>query len=126
MTLATDSQLAQMQQLEAQLLHTDFHKTPQQLELLLAEDFQEVSPTGSISTRAQVISWLLQKDPAHRWQFSEWQLSEPAPAVRLLRYHAMQCVPASPGKGARHVSLWCFNDKQHGWQLRFHQSSKVG
>ena len=115
----------QMQQLEEQLLNTDFRAAPQQLERLLADDFQEVSPTGSISTRAQVQSWLLQKDPAQRWQFSEWQLSELAPSVRLLRYHAVQSVPASQSRGALHSSLWCLDQARHCWRLHFHQSTKT-
>ncbi len=117
--------LSQMQQLEKQLLHGDFRQAPQQLELLLAEDFQEVSPTGRTSTRAEVINWLLQKDASHRWQFSEWQLDELAPAVRLLRYHAIQSVPPSLGKGALHSSVWCHDQHKGCWRLHFHQSSKT-
>ena len=123
--MTIDSPLLQMQQLEALLLHTDFRTAPQQLEQLLAEDFQEVSPAGNINTREEVIRWLLQKDPVHRWQFSEWQLSELAPTVRLLRYHALQCIPASRSKGALHCSLWCLDQARHCWRLHFHQSTKT-
>ncbi len=125
MTLVPDNLLAAMQQLEQQLLHTDFSQARQQLDSLLATDFQEVSAAGQVTTRQQVINWLLQKDPTHRWQFSQWQLSELSPAVRLLRYHAVQSVPPSHSKGALHVSLWCFSSEQQAWQLRFHQSSKA-
>ena len=125
MTTAAANLLVPVQQLEQQLLHNDFRSDPHLLDALLAEDFQEVSPLGQISTRAQVIGWLLQKDPLHRWQFSAWHCSELAPSVRLLRYHAVQCVPPSQSKGALHMSLWCYNHSQQCWQLRFHQSSKV-
>ncbi len=125
MTTTTDDQLLQMQQLEIQLLHTDFSKEPQQLDRLLTDDFQEVSPAGHLTTREQVVSWLLKKDSTHRWQFSQWQCSEVSASVRLLRYHAVQCVPPSQSKGALHVSLWCFSQNQQCWQLCFHQSSKV-
>ena len=75
--------------------------------------------------RAEVINWLLQKDASHRWQFSEWQLDELAPAVRLLRYHAIQSVPPSLGKGALHSSVWCHDQHKGCWRLHFHQSSKT-
>ena len=114
-----------LQQLEQQLLHTDFTASPAQLEAMLADDFAEVSPLGRSSTRAQVLEWLLHKDPLHRWHFSAWQFTTLAPAAALLRYHAVQSVPPSQSKGALHVSLWCFNSERHCWQLRYHQSSKV-
>ncbi|HTQ99183.1 MAG TPA: hypothetical protein VMH83_04300, partial [Candidatus Acidoferrum sp.] len=93
--------LAQMQQLEAALLHTDFRDDPAALEAMLAADFQEVSPLGSKTDRADVMQWLLQKDPAQRWQFSDWQVDEPAIGLRIVRYHAVRTLPASASKGAR-------------------------
>ena len=116
--------LADMPQLEQQLLHSDFRSQPSALEALLAPDFTEVTPVGTIASRSDVIAWLLQKDPAERWQFSDWQLSELADDVRMLRYHAVRCVPASASKGARHVSLWRFDAAGQRWQLSFHQSTK--
>lgn len=116
--------LADMPQLEQQLLHTDFTAQPAVLEALLAPDFTEVAPTGAVASRSEVIAWLLQKSPHERWQFSDWHMQELAADVRMLRYHAVRCVPASTSKGARHVSLWRFNAAQQSWQLFFHQSTK--
>ncbi len=116
--------LADMPQLEQQLLHTDFRASPEALDALLAPEFSEVAPTGAVASRSDVIAWLLQKDPAERWQFSDWQLSELAADVRMLRYHAVRIVPASSSKGARHVSLWRFDAARQRWQLSFHQSTK--
>jgi hypothetical protein len=114
-----------MQSLETHLLHTDFHNDSAAIEALLADDFQEVSPLGAVTSRAEVVQWLLQKDSSQRWQFSDWQLTELAPIVRLVRYHAVRVVPASQSKGALHCSVWSYDAAEQCWRLRFHQSSKV-
>lgn len=125
MTAVAHAVLAEMQLLETALLHTDFSAQPQQLDLLLADSFEEVSPNGQTSSRAQVSHWLLHKDASQRWQLSQWQVTELAPTVRLVRYHAVQMVPASQSKGSMHCSLWMYDLALQSWRLRFHQSSKV-
>jgi hypothetical protein len=125
MTNSTHSMLDVMQQLEQALLHADHRANPAKLEQLLAPDFQEVSPRGTVSSREDVMQWLLQKDPAHRWQWQDWQVQELAPQVCLVRYHAQQCVPASPSKGSLHSSLWRYDQTLQCWRLAFHQSTKV-
>jgi hypothetical protein len=116
-----------MQALEETLLHADHSRDPAALERLLAPDFTEVNGVGGDTSRSEVVRWLLQKDPAARWQFSALDVVELAPSLRLVRYHAQQIAPprAAPSKGARHVSLWCFNAALQCWQLRFHQATKV-
>jgi hypothetical protein len=111
---------------ELQLLHSDHRADPPALERLLAAGFVEVNPAGGRSSRAEVVQWLLQKEPAARWQLQDLEVQSLADGVRLVTYHALQVAPQrSSSKGARHVSLWCFSPVQHCWQLQFHQSSKV-
>lgn len=121
---APASLMEDMQQLEQALLHQDFQHKPAELERLLAADFMEVSPQGSQTTRSEVLQWLLQKNPEDRWLFTDWQVNEVTPGLRVVRYHAVRCVPASASKGARHLSLWRQHAEGH-WQLWFHQSTKV-
>lgn len=116
--------LADMQPLELALLHTDFRSDPAALERLLAADFVEVAPSGQLTSRAEVIRWLLQKDPSDRWQLSECHTAELAAGVRMVRYHAVRSVPASTSQGAQHVSLWRYDNAGQSWQLFFHQSTK--
>ena len=123
--MTTDNVLSEMQQLETALLHTDFRDSPEQLERLLANDFEEVSPSGQHSSRAQVVQWLLQKDPAFRWQLSQWHVTELSDAARIVRYHAIQSVPPSASKGAVHCSVWNYDNAMQCWRLQFHQSTKV-
>jgi hypothetical protein len=125
MTNTADSMLEVMKQLEQTLLHDDHHAHPAKLEQLLAPEFQEVSPRGTVSSRQDVVQWLLQKDPALRWQWRDWLVQELAPQVRLVRYHAQQCEPPSQSKGSVHSSLWRYDHALQCWRLAFHQSTKV-
>jgi hypothetical protein len=110
---------------EQELLHRDFRDDPAALENLLASGFVEISH-GRVTDRAQVIAWLLNKDPAARWDFADVHVTELAGDVRLVRYHAKQMLPQpSQGNGALHSSVWCFSDELQGWQLRFHQATKI-
>lgn len=110
---------------EQTLLHADFRGDRAALEQLLAPDFVEIS-NGRVSTRADVIAWLLRKDPAARWSFDDVHAVDLAEGVRLLRYRAKQIMPeASQGNGALHSSIWCFSHATHSWQLHFHQATKI-
>ena len=110
---------------EQQLLHGDFRNDVARLEQLLTSDFVEISH-GRISDRAQVIAWLLDKDPAARWTFTDVHVTDLARAVRLVRYHAKQVQPQpSQGNGALHSSIWCFDTDLRCWRLRFHQATRL-
>ena len=116
----------EMRACEEALLHTNFTDDMVALYRLLAPDFMEVGSNGRISERAQVVSWLLRKDPAARWSLADLQVHELAPGVRLVRYRAKQMLPqTSEGNGALHASIWVFNGEMHGWQLRFHQATRL-
>jgi hypothetical protein len=120
MSLAAD-----MLACEQALLHTDFNDDMVALDRLLAPEFVEIS-NGRVSERAQVVAWLLRKDPAARWSFDDMHVSELAQGLRLVRYRAKQILPqASQGNGALHSSIWCFSREMHCWQLRFHQATKI-
>lgn len=117
--------VAQMQACEIALLHTDFIRQPDLLELMLAQDFQEISSAGR-SGRESVRQWLLQKDPRARWELDHFETSEITPELRLVTYHARQVIPEKPAnKGSMHSSLWCYSKHMQCWQLRFHQASKL-
>lgn len=112
--------------LELALLHGDHSGAANAAERLLAGDFREVHGAGGTATRAEVLDWLRTKDPAARWEFSEFAVSELAEGLRLVTYHALQVAPQRSGsKGARHVSLWRFSAQLQEWQLYFHQATRV-
>jgi hypothetical protein len=117
---------AEMRAREQALLHTDFGDDMVALDRLLATDFVEISADGRVSERAQVVAWLLRKDPAARWELEDLRVSEIARGLRLVRYRAKQILPKpSKGNGALHSSLWSYHDQLQCWQLRFHQATKL-
>ncbi len=123
MTIGDDNSAPQA--LEQALLHTDFREAVHELEAVLAPDFIEIGPHGQVVERRQVIQWLLTKDPAARWDFSDWQQQALAPGWVLLNYHARQVAPlASGSSGSRRASLWR-RDESGQWQLVFHQATPV-
>ncbi len=118
--------IAEMQACEEGLLHNDFRGSRPVLGKFLADDFIEVSSSGAISIRQSVVEWLLHKDPEARWHLRDLSVTDLAPDLRLVRYHAQQIAPMpSTGKGALHASLWSYNRTLRCWQLRFHQATKI-
>jgi len=116
----------QMMNLELSLLHRDFKGNEAELEVLLAEDFTEVNPTGRISSRADVINWILQKDVEARWELLDFRMLITGDDARLLVYHAIRKQSGQPvSPGARHCSLWRYSSSLEVWQLHFHQATRV-
>lgn len=112
--------------LETLLLHADHSADAAVAAQLLADDFREVHAGGGVAGRAEVLAWLQRKDPAARWDFHDVAVQQLAPGLRLVTYHAQQVAPQrSTGKGARHLSLWRQAAVPQGWQLYFHQATKV-
>lgn len=124
--MSASTAVQEMQELESLLLHGDHGADTSMAEQLLAADFREVHAAGGDASRAEVLAWLRAKDPAARWSFSGFAVQEPLPGIRLVTYHAQQVAPQrSASKGARHVSLWRSAATPQGWQLHFHQATKV-
>lgn len=115
-----------LQTQELALLHEDWRSRAAELERLLAPDFIEVAGNGRVTSREQVLAWLLAKDPAARWACDQWQLHDYGAELCLLRYHARQVAPVpSAGQGAWHASLWGVDTALGYWRLRYHQASKI-
>lgn len=126
-TASTQPELAvQMRACEETLLHSNFTAAPDLLDGMLTADFIEVASNGRVTPRADVLRWLLHKDPDARWQLCNVHVTELSEELRLVRYHAQQVLPRpSAGKGALHCSLWSFNAALQHWQLRFHQATRI-
>ncbi len=112
--------------LEELILHQDFSGNPDALETLLAEDFREINPEGREVSRQDVINWLMAKNPASRWEFSEFEARELAAGLVMATYYARQIVPEKASRGgARHCSIWRKTDQGKSWQLEYHQSTRT-
>jgi hypothetical protein len=112
--------------LEELLLHQDFSNSPDALEAMFCDSFREVGPDGKLVSREAVIDWLLGKSPTHRWEFTEFEVTEMGPDRAMATYYARQVLPenASAG-GARHCSIWRESGPGKTWELEFHQSTRV-
>lgn len=112
--------------LEDRLLHGDHSVHPEGLQALLGDKFREINPDGRVVSRDDVITWLLEKDPSYRWEFSDFEIQELGPGLVLASYRAKQVVPKKRGsKGARHCSLWHKQAGRETWQMAYHQSTRV-
>ncbi len=108
--------------LELGLLHeafTDRH------EKLLAPGLKEINAMGEVHTRESIIAWLKAKPAEARWQIRDFELLSLSPGLALCTYQAKQMAPqVSTSGGSRHSSLWK-KDSTAGWQMVFHQTSKI-
>ena len=112
--------------LETQLLHGDHRHDPGLAERLLAPGFREVHAGGGAASRAAVLDWLRNKDPAARWSFADFAVEAVSQSVALVTYQARQVAPLpATSQGARHVSLWVREAGRGDWQLYFHQSTRI-
>jgi len=112
--------------LELKLLHSDWSLQKEALEAMLGESFQEINPDGVVVSRQDVIQWLLQKEPAHRWEISANDIKELDDHSILVTYHARQIIPENPdSNGAMHISLWQKHRESGNWQMMFHQSTRI-
>lgn len=112
--------------LEELILHQDFSDSPDALDALLAEDFREINPDGKEVSRQEVINWLMAKNPASRWEFSTFDVSELSSDVVMATYFARQIMPEKASRGgARHLSIWQQVGPGKSWQLKYHQSTRI-
>ena len=62
--------------LEEQLLQADLKAHPEIIDALLSEDFEEIGHKGELSSRTEVVSWLINKDNKIEWLLDEFSLRE--------------------------------------------------
>jgi hypothetical protein len=114
----------QIKQLELKLLHTDMKATPSLLDTLLAQEFEEIGSNGHVSTRQEVVDWLLNKDPNDRWSLTDFRVKELSPDFVLAIYHARKISDHDgASKGSIRSSIWKYDG--HRWKMVFHQASKL-
>ncbi len=113
----TDATEQHLQELELCLLQPDI-RTSKRVEELLAEDFIEVSSTGSTHTRQEIIN-ALQSEPTTRWTTSQLKVRMIAPDVALVTFNARR--HSEPPVLSVRSSIWRQRDGQ--WQMCFHQGT---
>ena len=79
----------QIKALEKRLLHSDVIKNPEVLDELLSEDFEEIGGIGKISSRSEVIEWLVKKEQDVRWSLCDFRIRELSPDFVVAIYRAV-------------------------------------
>ncbi len=107
---------------ETFLLHHDFLADPASLDHYLHPDLYEIAPNGAVTSRADIATWLLAKDPKQRWQISPIKYERLSDDTVLLTYQANSIYEGKvKSTGTMRSSIWrLFN--QH-WCLYFHQAT---
>lgn len=115
----------QIKQLELELLHSDMKESPSLLDALLAKEFEEIGDNGTVNTRQNVIGWLLNKNPQERWMLTDFRVKALSTDLVLAIYRVKKVADQKDivSKGSVRSSIWKYNTQ--GWQMVFHQASKI-
>jgi len=115
----------QIRRLEFKLLHSDMKVRPSLLDELLAKEFEEIGGNGAVNSRQEVVGWLLNKNPQDRWSLTDFRVRELSTDLVLAIYRAEKIVEKKNivSKGSIRSSIWKHNTQ--GWQMVFHQASKI-
>lgn len=114
----------QLKALEEKLLEADLSLHPEIIDELISDDFEEVGDKGKVSSRAEVVSWLIKKDKNLEWVLDEFKLRSLTSELVLLNYvEKLKNSSNEKSKSTLRSSLWrnC-NDR---WQMVFHQATKI-
>jgi hypothetical protein len=104
--------------LERRLLEPETRSSAQRIEELLDSGFQEIGASGTLWTRAEIISALLTEPDSQHIVSTNFVGREIEPGLVHLTYETGRA-----GRRTRRSSLWRQSDD--GWKLVFHQGTPV-
>jgi len=111
-----------IKELEERLLHTEVRKNSTILNELLNNEFEEIGSDGKISTREEVIEWLVNKEKNTKWSLNDFRIKELSPELILATYIAIKKNKSNSSRSIR-SSIW---KKYSGtWKMIFHQGTKI-
>jgi len=110
--------------LEEKLLHSDFDQYPEIIDELLSKTFEEIGVIGKISSREDVIFWLLKKDKDMKWTLNNFKVRKLTPNLILATYLATrQGIGSESSKGSIRSSIWKLCSGH--WKIIFHQATQI-
>lgn len=114
----------QIKQLELKLLHFDLKTEPELINDLLSHDFEEISQSGKINSRRNVVDWLIHKDIHLQWSLNDFRIRMLTDELVMAMYTAQKMNDRNNlSKGSMRTSIW---QRQGGaWKMIFHQASKI-
>lgn len=123
MTSSLENIAEHIQQLELKLLQTDLEENPMLINELLSDEFEEISNSGQVNSRDDVIHWLLAKNNHVRWSLTDFRIKVLTNDLVMAIYRAKKSDDSENiGKGSIRTSLWKY--QKGAWKMLFHQASK--
>jgi hypothetical protein len=111
-----------IKELEERLLHTDVRENSIIVTELLSDDFEEVGSDGKISSREEVIEWLVNKEENVRWSLNDFRIKELSPDLIVATYIAVKDNQPNSSRSIR-SSIW--KKYSDNWKMIFHQGTKI-
>jgi hypothetical protein len=111
-----------IEELEKRLLHTDLRGNLTTLTELLSDDFEEIGSDGKISTREEVVEWLVNKEKNIKWSLNNFAIRKLSPELILATYIAIK-ENQSDSSGSIRSSIW--RNFSGNWKMIFHQGTKI-
>ena len=119
-----DSIAEQIKQLELKLLHFDLKTEPELINDLLSHDFEEISQSGKINARRDVVDWLIHKDIHLQWSLNDFRIRMLTDELVMAMYTAQKMNDRNNlSKGSMRTSIW--QRQGSAWKMIFHQASKI-
>lgn len=125
MTLSLKTIAKHIQELELKLLQTDLKANPVLINELLSDEFEEISNSGRMNSRADVVHWLLTKDSHARWFLLDFRIKVLTDDLVMAIYRTGKSDDTkNMSEGSIRTSLWKYQAGR--WKMLFHQASKQG
>ena len=112
-----------LRQLEEALLRNEVRRDPEQLAVLLAEDFREFGSSGRIFFKAGIVEELQIESPDRQVTLADFSCRMLSPEIALVTYRTVRLTPAAPPFHALRSSIWVLREGR--WQIVFHQGTPV-
>lgn len=112
-----------IRQRELALLQTDLAANPAFIDELLSGNFEEISSSGEVNSRNDVVNWLLRRDHSIQWILTDFRIKVLADDWVLAHYIAQKRDdPNVTGKRSIRTSIW--QHQGNHWKMVFHQASR--
>ena len=109
----------QIRSLEERLLEPEVRSSPEQLALLLAEDFLEIGSSGRTFDKKQIIA-NLKGESVFDYSIQDFKVRQLGADIALATYRIETRQEAEPRISLR-SSIWVHRDGR--WQVMFHQGT---
>ncbi|MEK6684818.1 MAG: DUF4440 domain-containing protein [Pseudomonadota bacterium] len=124
MIVQLESITEHIKQRELKLLQIDLKADPALIDDLLSDEFEEISGSGQVNSRNNVVYWLRNKDNHIQWLLIDFRIKVLTDDLVMAIYTAQKLSdPDSTSKGSMRTSIW--KCQEGNWRMLFHQASKI-